>query len=101
MKSADSDPMKFQFRYWNLGRKRETTAKGKQRSANNRRTKQSKQPKVNSSEATSTRNSNEKAKMQANHGRNQNWKAAVVLKKKAGLESKLRPTCKNFVSEQL
>ena len=49
----------------------------------------------------STRNSNEKAKMQANHGRNQNWKAAEVLKKKAGLESKLRPTCKNFVSEQL
>ena len=93
--------MKFQFRYWNLGRKRETTAKGKQRSANNRRTKQSKQTKVNFSEATSTRNSNEKAKMQANHGRNQNWKAAEVLKKKAGLESKLRPTCKNFVSEQL
>ena len=29
LKSADSDPMKFQFRHWNLGRKRETTAKGK------------------------------------------------------------------------
>ena len=99
MKSADSDPMKFQFQFWNLGRKELTTAKGKRRSGNNRRTKQSKQPKVNSSEATSTRNSNKNAKMQANHGRNQNWKAADVLTKKAGLESK--PTCKNFVSEQL
>ena len=77
-----------------------TTAKGKQRSGNNRRTKQSKQPNVNSSEATSTRNSNENAKMQANHSRNQNRKAAEVLTKK-GLESKLRPMCQNFVSEQL
>ena len=100
LKSADSDLMKFQFRYWNLGRKRETTTKGKQRSANNRRTKQSNQPKVNSSEATSTRNSNENAKMQANHSRNQNRKAAEVLTKK-GLESKLRSMGQNFVSEQL
>ena len=59
------------------------------------------QPNVNSSEATSTRNWNENAKMQANHSRNQNRKAAEVLTKKAGLESKLRPTYKNFVSEQL
>ena len=80
---------KFQFRYWDLGRKKKTIAKGKKRSGNNRRTKQSKQPNVNSSEATSPRNSNENAKMQANHSRNQNRKAAVVLTKK-GLESKLR-----------
>ena len=92
--------MKFQSRYWNLGRKKETTAKGKQRSGNNRRTKQSKQPNVNSSEATSTHNSNENAKMQANHSRNQNRKAAEVLTKK-GLESKLCHMCQNFVSEQL
>ena len=57
-----------------------TTAKGKQRSGNNRGTKQSKQPtNVNSSEAKSTRNSNENAKMQENHSRNQNRKAAEVL----------------------
>ena len=77
-----------------------TTAKGKQRSGNNRRTKQSKQPNVNSSKATSTHRSKENAKMQANHSRNQNRKAAEVLTKK-GLESKLRPMCQNFVSEQL
>ena len=41
--------------------------------------------KRNSSEATLTRNSNENAKMQANHSRNQNRKAAEVLLK--GLES--------------
>ena len=81
--------MKYQFRYWNLGRKKQTTAKGKQRSENNRLTKQSKQLNVNSSKATSTRSSNENAKMQANHSRNQNRKAAEVLLK--GLESKLRP----------
>ena len=57
--------MKFQFRYWNLGRKKQTTAKGKERSENNRRTKQSKQPNVNSSKATSTHNSNENTEMQA------------------------------------
>ena len=78
--------MKFQFRYWNLGRKKQTTAKGKQKSENNRRTKQSKQPNVNSSKATSTHNSNENTKMQANHSRNQNRKAAEVR-----LENKLRP----------
>ena len=77
--------MKYQFRCWNLGRKKQTTAKGKQRSGNNRRTKQSKQTNINSSKATSTRNSNENAKMQANHSRNQNRKAAEVLLK--GLES--------------
>ena len=54
---------------------------------------------VNSSEATSTRNPNENAKMQANHSRNQNRKAAEALLK--GLESKLHPMCYNFVSEQL
>ena len=43
---------------------------------------------------------NENAKMQANHSRNQKRKAAEVLTKK-GLESKLRPMCQNFVSEQL
>ena len=69
--------------------KKQTTAKGKQRSGNNRGTKQTKQPNVNSSEATSTRNSNENAKMQANHSSHQNRKAAEVLLK--GLESKLRP----------
>ena len=37
--------------------------------------------------------------MQANHGRNQNRKAAEVLTTK-GLESKLRHMCQNFVSEQ-
>ena len=78
--------MKFQFRYWNLRRKKQTTAKGKQRSENNRRTKRSKQPNVNSSKATSTYNSNENTKMQANHSRNQNRKAAEVR-----LENKLRP----------
>ena len=82
---------KFQFRYWNLGRKKKTTAKGKRRSGNNRRTKQSKQPNVNSREATSTHRSKENAKMQANHSRNQNRKAAEVLLK--GLENKLRPMC--------
>ena len=91
--------MKFQFRYWNLGRKKKTTAKGKHRSGNNRRTKQLKQPNINSSEATSTRNSNENAKMQANYGRNQNRKAAEVLTTKV-LESKLRRMFRNFVSEQ-
>ena len=45
--------MKFQFRYWNLGIKEKTTAKGKHSSGNNRGTKQSKQPNINSSEATS------------------------------------------------
>ena len=68
-------------------------------SGNNRRTKQSKQPNANSSEATSTRNSNENAKMQGNHSRNQNRKAAEVLTKKE-LESKRYPMCQNFVSEQ-
>ena len=48
-------------------KKKKTTAKGKRRSGNNRRTKQSKQPNVNSSEAKLTRNSKENAKMQANH----------------------------------
>ena len=65
-----------------------TTAKSKQRSGNYCCTKQWKQPNVNSGEATSTRNTNENAKMQANHSRNQNRKAAEVLLK--GLESKLR-----------
>ena len=75
------------------------TGKGKYRSANNRCSKQSKQPNVNSSEAMSTRNSNKNAKMQENHGRNQNRKAAKVLTTK-GLVSKLRRMCQNFVSEQ-
>ena len=66
-------------------REEKTTAKSKQRSGNCC-TKQWKQPNVNSSEATSTRNSNENAKMQANHSRNQNRKTAEVLLK--GLESK-------------
>ena len=47
--------------------KKKIAAKGKRRSGNNRRTKQSKQPNVNSSEAKLTRNSKENAKMQANH----------------------------------
>ena len=85
--------MKYQFRYWNLGRKKQTTAKGKQRSRNNRRTKQSKQPNVNFSKA-STRSSNENAKMQANHTRNQNTKATEVLLK--GLEGKLRPVVRTL-----
>ena len=85
--------MKYQFRYWNLGRKKQTTAKGKQRSGNNRRTKQSKKPNVNFSKA-STRSSNENAKMQANHPRNQSRKAAEVLLK--GLEGKLRPVVRTF-----
>ena len=85
--------MKYQFRYWNLGRKKQTAAKGKQRSGNNRRTKQSKRPNVNFSKA-STRSSNENAKMQANHTRNQNRKAAEVLLK--GLESKLRPVVRTW-----
>ena len=85
--------MKYQFRYWNLGRKKQTTAKGKQRSGNNRRTKQSKQPNVNFSKA-STRSSNENAKMQANHPRNQSRKAAEVLLK--GLEGKLRPVVRTL-----
>ena len=80
--------MKFQFRHRNLGRKKKTTAKGKQRSGTNRRTKQSKQPNVNSSEATSTRTSNENAKMQANQGRNQESSKSA---NKKGLESELRP----------
>ena len=46
------------------------------------------------------RNSNENAKMEANHSRNQNRKAAEVLTNK-GLESKLRSMGQNFVSEQL
>ena len=85
--------MKYQFQYWNLGRKKQTTAKGKQRSSNNRRTKQSQQPNVNFSKA-STRSSNENAKMQANHTRNQNRKAAEMLLK--GLESKLRPVVRTL-----
>ena len=48
-------------------KKKKTAAKGKRRSGNNRRTKQSKQPNVNSSEAKLTRKSKENAKMQANH----------------------------------
>ena len=91
--------MKFQFRYWNLGRKKKTAAKDKRRNGNNRHTKQSKRPNVNSSEATFTRNSNENAKMQANHSRNQNKKAAEVLTKK-GLESKLRPMCQTSSSNK-
>ena len=91
--------MKFQFRYWNLGRKKKTAAKDKRRNGNNRHTKQSKRPNVNSSEATFTRNSNENAKMQANHSRNQNKKAAEVLTKK-GLESKLRPMCQTSFSNK-
>ena len=91
--------MKFQFRYWNLGRKKKTAAKDKRRNGNNRHTKQSKRQNVNSSEATFTRNSNENAKMQANHSRNQNKKAAEVLTKK-GLESKLRPMCQTSSSNK-
>ena len=103
MKSADSDPnQEISVSVLEPRQEEKSTAKGKQGSGNDRRTKQSKQPNVmiNSSEATSTRNSNEFVKMQANHSRNQNRKAAEVLTKK-GLESKLRPTCQNFVSEQL
>ena len=101
MKSADSDPnQEISVSVLEPRQEEKSTAKGKQGSGNNRRRKQSKQPNVNSSEATSTRNSNEFVKMQANHTRNQNRKAAEVLTKKE-LESKLRPSCQNFVSEQL
>ena len=100
MKSADSDPNhEIPILVLEPRQEEKPTAKGKYRSANNRRSKQSKQPNVNSSEAMLTRNSNENAKMQANHARNQNREAAKVLTIK-GLVSKLRRMCQNFVSEQ-
>ena len=76
--------MKFQFRYWNLGRKEKTTAKGKHSSGNNRRIKQSKHA--------------AKHKFQLSDVA-QNRKAAEVITTK-GLENKLRRVCQNFVSEQ-
>ena len=78
---SDWDPYHINFNFGtetSAGRKKKTS-KGKQRSGNNRRRKQSKEPNVNSSEVTSTHNSNENAKMQANHSRYQNRKAAKVL----------------------
>ena len=82
---------KFQFRYWNLGRKKKQQQKANGGVEIIVAKKKTRQPNVNSREATSTHRSKENAKMQANHSRNQNRKAAEVLLK--GLENKLRPMC--------
>ena len=82
---------KFQFRYWNLGRKKKQQQKANGGVGIIVAKKKTRQPNVNSREATSTHRSKENAKMQANHSRNQNRKAAEVLLE--GLENKLRPMC--------